>query len=531
MEKTPGMKPAVSPDAVHSPGVSADASWSELISAPRVGPEPSTGASGPGAGGKAPADTGLAGAAGVPYATGMPIRVTLKFVGGGDTRVQLGKITTLHRGRSERPEHVEEIGTGSRWSSGLQAFCLLLVEVAQGQECIVGEDARLLRSALRESGKQAPRVKWPGPTESILGYRRAVRDLLNPDPQGGPVRLDQQELNPSDIVIYWNGRLLTQTTEPESVKQLAQLAAALSRNPSRPGGGAHGDGVHAELERRLAALFGGPGWAPRFFVAPAEAVTGMSIPAARAAGFLTEELMRLVRRKGSVTCAVSGGTAQLAMAKEIERGEVLWAQEGGPQIGFLALNRMAWPDLRIEQSAEGVALRLARAVGTGRVALVPPTPLCAKLERGYAMQLDEVDLFLVSGGAAQGSFVSQFLGMCEVPTPSGTVGDLAGHLLDARGGAVEDERVARALEGFRCHPSPAELRRLAADPRRTVALLLGEWSHRLPLEMAGAGAQASSETSKAPLARACLAARLVNTVILPEPLARELLQSRPRIGA
>ena len=503
------MKPPVSPDG-------------ESFLLPELDPSSD---SGPFPGPSGSPVKGLAGAANLPYPTPMPIRVKLTFEGDPP---KLARISVLHRGQPQAGESVARVGPDYRWDTGLKALCLLLVLVAQGGESISGKFGFALQNTLKEWGKPRGRVKWPG---TLLGGGLAVSKLLVMDPKTGLVRLDQQELDPSDIEIIWAGRKLTQTTKRPEVEKLAELAIALAREPqktpvSEPAAPAPVVSAYtnAELEVRLAEMFAAPDWHPRFLVAPAGSVTRISIPAARAAGFVTSELLKRLRLQDRVTFALSGGPAQLAMTKEIEDAEIQWNEVNGSHITFVALNGMAWPDCRAEQSAPSLALRLARAVGSNSVALVPPLPHCARLEQTFALQLADIDFTLLSGGAKEGSFVAQYLGTAKIPFPEGMVGDLAGHPLNARGEEILDPRVQEALSGFRCHPSLEELRRMAADPHRTVALLLGAWSQRNSPEENGRGGAAFPETSKAPLARACLAGRYANTLILPESLACELLR-------
>jgi hypothetical protein len=132
----------------------------------------------------------------------------------------------------------------------------------------------------------------------------------------------------------------------------------------------------------------------------------------------------------------------------------------------------------------------------------------------FREELKKLDLSVLTGGAREGSYISQLCGLVDkdLALPEEVAGDLAGHLLTNAGieASVEDARILQVLASLRAEPSLDTIRELAKN--KCVLIVLDEPDGGL-----------SGGYSKLGLLKACLAGRLGTCYVVPRHLALKLL--------
>lgn len=227
---------------------------------------------------------------------------------------------------------------------------------------------------------------------------------------------------------------------------------------------------------------------------------GLQVMGLWTAHIVNQEIERTMKRSHeSPVFLNAGGPTLLECAGRLGRGGVShW-----PSISVGALNEAEWDDDRQERGAGRIAQYLSQNLRS---------PLLSRA--GFETVSDRPGVALLSGGGECG-FPCQWLRAKRIRVPSHLVGDFNYHLLLPDGNELDDQKIAKALRPFRYCGSLVELHGQLKN--KTVVLALSDSRHHDPRDNPPPG------STKARLARACLAAGLANIVVLPVALAKKLL--------
>lgn len=364
-----------------------------------------------------------------------------------------------------------------------------------------------LFNACREVSRNTTDLKWP---HWWFGDGALLKRLLVFNGRGKlrTVTLSRELLSPEDITIVLDGRIVA----ADDRRLLQRLRAGLLDSGAPRAEARRGElpPPASQLVRRIRDRLDGPARRASFVVGEREG----EVPRLAAKRLLEVVTQHATRGgKGPLTIGISGGLLQQFVLYELSRPAL--ARPLASSVRVVALNRMRADDWRAERSAAHLAFDLVKRLSMGVDVVLPPLSNHPRKLSEYRRAVRSCKFFMLSGGGARASFISEYLRQHGEALPDHAVGDLAGHPISASGRDAATRRVERLLAPLNCQPSLTELHQLATRGSAEVMLV----ADAVP------GNHAAPPSTKGRVVRAALLAGLVNSVVLSRRLAEEVAHS------
>jgi hypothetical protein len=258
-------------------------------------------------------------------------------------------------------------------------------------------------------------------------------------------------------------------------------------------------------------------------------IMGLDSVCITAAQAIRQRIETLLQEDGSdpIRIGVTGGYS-LAKTVEALAGEIQNnPPPGAERLEFVALNS-AMPITRHQISSNHLVTRLAMIYSDGVFVakhMAVAANCGAKQQARYNQAVEELHLVLVSGGAVQGSYLSDYLGERNIELPADAAGDLAYVLLTHDGKRAECSAEAKqAIAELQPALRYEHLLTYAADGKMIVVLSEHRnvlWTQKRSQDHPlGLG-----RLSKLPLALALMRVRLASEIITGQTLAEELIRT------